>query len=98
VEVTVQAPRSRNTVRDAPDQETALVPQDGDVVVARESRSAVACTVRQHPGDIQFIASPRDEAVRLARTFAQAHAVDVWYAEDGTSHRLLEVYRPRTDS
>jgi hypothetical protein len=63
-------------------------------MVTRESRSAVRYTVRQHPGNVQFSATPRDEAVRLARIFAQTHVVDVWYSENGT-HRLLEAYRPR---
>jgi hypothetical protein len=31
----------------------------------------------------------RDEAVRLARSFGQRHAVDVWSSEAGT-YRLLE--------
>ena len=68
-------------------------PQDGDVIVTQESRSAVRYTVRQHPGNVQFSATPRDEAVRLARSFAQKHLVDLWYTENGT-HRLLEAYRP----
>ena len=71
-------------------------PRDGDVIVARDSRAGVRHTVRQHPANAQFSASARDEALRLARAFAQTHAVDVWYSEDGTS-RLLEVYR-RVDS
>lgn len=69
-------------------------PQDGDVIVTRESRSAVRYTVRQHPGNAQFSAALRDEAVRLAQSFAQKHRLDVWYSENGT-HRLLEAYRPR---
>ena len=69
-------------------------PQDGDVVVSRDLRSAHRYSVRQHPGSVQFSATPRDEAVRLARGFAQKYMVDVWYTEDGT-HRLLEAYRPR---
>ena len=70
-------------------------PQDGDVVVTREAESRVHYTVRQLPGIVQFSAGVRDQAVRLARGFAQQYAVDVWYSEAGT-YRLLEVYRPRT--
>jgi hypothetical protein len=83
------------SVSDLPSPPAGSAPQDGDVIVTRESRSAVRYTVRQHPGTVQFSASPRDEAVRLARSFAQKQAVDVWYADNGT-HRLLEAYRPRT--
>jgi hypothetical protein len=35
----------------------------------------------------------KDEAIRLARSFAQRHAVDLWYSEDGT-YELLEAFRP----
>jgi hypothetical protein len=52
-------------------------------------------TVRQLPGIVQFSAAVRDEAKRLARSFAQKHRVDVWYSEDGI-YRLLEAYRPPT--
>ena len=70
-------------------------PQDGDVVVTREVESRVHYTVRQLPGIVQFSAGVRDAAVRLARSFAQRYAVDLWYSEAGT-YRLLEAYRPRT--
>jgi hypothetical protein len=70
-------------------------PQDGDVVVTREAHSRAHYTVRQLPGIVQFSATVRDEAVRLARRFSQRYAVDVWYSEAGT-YRLLEAYRPRT--
>ena len=81
-------------VSDLPNPLAGSAPQDGDVIVTRESRSAVRYTVRQHPGNVQFSATPRDEAVRLARSFARKHVVDVWYSENGM-HRLLEAYRPR---
>lgn len=80
---------------DSPSPASVSAPRDGDLVVTRESPSTVHYTVRQYPGKVQFSASPRDEAVRLARSFAATHAVDVWYSEEGT-HRLLEAYRPRT--
>lgn len=69
-------------------------PRDGDIVVARDSKPATRYTVRQLPGDAQFSASHRDEAVRLARGFAQEQAVDLWYSENGINH-LLEVYRAK---
>jgi hypothetical protein len=62
--------------------------------VTCESNSAVRYTLRQFPGVAQTSASTRDEAVRLARSFAQKRAVDVWYAENGR-YRLLEAYRSR---
>jgi hypothetical protein len=68
-------------------------PQDGDVVVTPESRSAGRHELRQHPGTVQFSVSSRDEAVRLARSFARKYAVDVWYSEKGTEN-LLETCRP----
>jgi hypothetical protein len=67
-------------------------PQEGDVVVARESHSAVRYTVRQLPGVEQIGGSVKDEAVRLARSFAQQHGVDLWYSEYG-SYVLLEDFR-----
>jgi len=75
----------------------AARPRDGDVVVSHESRSGQKYSVRQVPGDVQFHASVRDEAIRLARGFAVKAAVDLWYAADG-AHRLLEGYRKGSTS
>jgi hypothetical protein len=72
-------------------------PRDGDVIVRRESRPGGKFSVRQVPGDVQFHASVRDEAIRLARGFAVKAAVDLWYADDG-SHRFLEAYRKGSTS
>ena len=72
-------------------------PRDGDVIVSRESRPGGKYAVRQVPGDVQFHASVRDEAIRLARGFAVKAAVDLWYADDG-AHRLLETYRKGSKS
>ena len=69
--------------------------QDGDVVVTRESEAKIRFTVRQLPATVQqFGPSSRDEAIRLARGFARAHAVDLWYRE-GDTFKLLEKYRPQ---
>jgi hypothetical protein len=68
------------------------LPRAGDVVISRASTLAVTYTVRQVPGVVQFHASARDEALQLARGFAQRSAVDLWSSEDG-SYRLLEAYR-----
>jgi hypothetical protein len=60
--------------------------------MTRESHSAVRYLVSQLPGVEQFGSSVKDEAIRLARSFAQRHAVDLWYSEDGTC-ALLEAFR-----
>jgi hypothetical protein len=61
-------------------------------MVARESASSGRYTIRQMPAVIQISAASRDEAVQIARRFAQSHAVDIWYQENA-SLRLLEAYR-----
>lgn len=76
----------------APTARDRSAPRDGDVIVARDARLGVRHTVRQHPVDVQFSASARDEALRLARGFAKVHAVDLWFSDNGST-RLLEVYR-----
>ena len=68
------------------------LPREGDVVVTRESGAAATYTVRQLPGVVQFHVSARDEAMQLARSFAQRAVVDLWYSENG-AYRLLEAYR-----
>ncbi len=79
-------------VRTSPNPMARLQPRDGDIVVTRESHSAVTYTVRQVPGGAQFRSPIRREAVRMARGFAQTNAVDLWYNREGTC-RLLEAYR-----
>jgi hypothetical protein len=69
------------------------LPRNGDVVVVREQDSAIPYTVRQRPATVQQLgASSREEAIRLARAFAQRQGVDLWHSEDG-AYRLLEIYR-----
>jgi hypothetical protein len=72
-------------------------PHDGDVIVSRESGPGGKYSVRQVPGDVQFHASVRDEAIRLARGFAVRAALDLWYGDDG-AYRLLESYRKGSTS
>ena len=74
-----------------PDPE--LCPRDGDLVVIPETRVHVHYTVRQFGEGLQFGATVRDDAVRLAVEFGRARAVDVWYREAGV-YRLLEGHRP----
>ena len=69
-------------------------PQDGDLVVTRESHSAVRYTIREVPGDPQVSMAARDEALRLAQQFASRRGVDVWYAEDG-GYQPVQSFRPR---
>jgi hypothetical protein len=69
-------------------------PQEGDVVVTRESSATVPYTVGQVPDVVQFRASARDLAIRLARNCAQQIAVDLWYREKDT-YKLLEANRRR---
>jgi hypothetical protein len=60
----------------------------------RASHSAISYTVCQLPSiKQQFGSSSREAAIRLARGFAQKHAVDLWYSDAG-AYRLLEAYRP----
>jgi hypothetical protein len=67
-------------------------PQDGDLVVTRETRSVVRYAVRQVPGDPQVTLASRDEAIQLARGFAVRCGATLWYCADGDARRL-ETYR-----
>jgi hypothetical protein len=67
-------------------------PQNGDLVVARTANTTSAYGVRQLPTEAQLGASTREEAVRVARSFAAAKHVDVWL-QDGREWRLLAHYR-----
>jgi hypothetical protein len=69
-------------------------PQDGDLVVVRVSGSDSPFSVHQVPGEAQFRAPTRNDAIQLARSFAQSHGVDLWYS-DQTTCTLLERHRPR---
>jgi hypothetical protein len=69
-------------------------PRDGDVVVTRGSSATVPYTIGQVPGVVQFRASARDLAIRLARNCAQNTAVDLWYRDKG-AYKLLDAYRRR---
>ena len=62
-------------------------------MITRESRPSTRYTIRQLPDNGQLTASSRDDAVLLARAFAEARAVNFWYSDE-TTLRLLEAYRP----
>jgi hypothetical protein len=89
---------SNSTARSVPPpagtSSTAAIhePQTGDLVVVRQDPPP-AFGVLQHPSGVQFGASTRDAAVSLARSFAEAHKVDLWFREQDV-YRLLERYRP----
>ncbi|HET7699026.1 MAG TPA: hypothetical protein VFK57_25125 [Vicinamibacterales bacterium] len=88
--VPAAAGREVNALR--PDPKGAA---DGDVLVTSHPESPPVFTVRQVPSTAQVRAGSRDEAIALARAFAVAHAVDVWFDDNG-AFRLLEAYRPRS--
>jgi hypothetical protein len=83
---------TRAPLSTAPRDTASPTPLDGDIVVGRRPASA-AHTVGQHPGEPQFTAASREEALRLAISFARKHAVDVW-ARDGHAYRRLDTFRP----
>jgi hypothetical protein len=66
-------------------------PADSDVVVSRLSASS-GHTVGQYPGDPQFTAASREEAIRLANSFARRHGLDVWFRE-GRTYLRIETFR-----
>jgi hypothetical protein len=71
-------------------------PVDGDLVVVRKPGATPpfgVLRVLQVPTGVQFGASTREAALQLARSFAQAHKIDLWYREQD-DHKLLERYRP----
>lgn len=77
-----------------PDSVVRTTPREGDIVLARDSRSD-RFTLRRHPETAQLRTSSRQDAVRVAHSFAHRHAVDVWDSENG-AYRLLEARRPMT--
>lgn len=83
-------------MRDSPSTRTSPSPSDGDVIVTRESNCGACYTVRQIPGIVQYSVAQWEDAIRLARSFARNHAVDLWYRENGTES-LLEAHRTATE-
>lgn len=86
---------ARSVPDDRPVPEAAAradAPQAGDLVVTREARSAICYSVRQVPGEAQVTMGAKDEALRLARGFARARHVGLWYSVDGVV-RKLETFR-----
>lgn len=67
--------------------------QNGDIVIVHDPTSPIPWMVREIPDAAQFGSSSKDQALQLARGYAQAHRVDVW-CNDGGHVRLLERYRP----
>jgi hypothetical protein len=70
-----------------------LEPREGDLVVARDATLGQHHTVVQFPGLTLASMAAKDDAIELARDFAQLRNVDVWYADHG-DRRLIEAFRP----
>jgi hypothetical protein len=68
-------------------------PQNGDIVIVHYPTSPIQWMVRQVPDPAQFGSSSRDQALQLARGYAQAHRLDLW-CNDSAGVRLLEQHRP----
>lgn len=67
-------------------------PEDGDLILVRETPSSERCGVRQLPGGVQLTAATKEDALKLARSFATAKKVNIWSA-DGEAVALFETYR-----
>jgi hypothetical protein len=64
-------------------------------MITRDSGTCTRYTVQRLP-DIGQVAPSREFAVTLARGFAQARAINVWYSDE-TTPCLREAYRqPQT--
>jgi hypothetical protein len=79
--------------REAADPTSPSAPQDGDLVLAPDSRTAGRHVIRQAPGIVQLSAATPDEALRLARSCAQRNGVDIWQHSEGAGYQSLETYR-----
>jgi hypothetical protein len=73
-----------------------LVPQEGDIVVTRTSDPIPRYTIRKIPGEPQILSRTWQQAVHMARRFAQQYRVDVWMA-GGLGVRLIASYRTAGD-
>jgi hypothetical protein len=73
-------------------QHARSLPQNGDIVVERETRSPARWSLRQLPASAQFSCASRDEAIGAARKFAREQEVDLWERE-GQACTLLETFR-----
>lgn len=80
----------------APD--TAAEPRPGDVIVGRDTDPEVRFSVRLHPGPVQFTTNAREDALRIAREFAEHQRVDLWQSEAGTCRRLERNRRPTSEA
>ena len=69
-------------------------PRDGDVVITPDEREPSRYLITQVPEGPQAIWASRDQALTVARNFAQLHAVDVWIRDGSLATRTAH-YRPR---
>jgi len=74
-----------------------LQPRDGDIVVERQALFPMTFTIRAMPEKVPLAVSARETALRLARHWARAHEVDLWYAEHGVIRRLETYSSTRSD-
>jgi hypothetical protein len=72
------------------------VPREGDIVVTRTSEPIPRYTIRKIPGEPQILSRTRQQAVQMARRFAQQYRVDVWMA-GGLDVQLIASYRTAGD-
>lgn len=88
---------SNATMQETPGQpvgSAATTPRERDVIVARDNGSSTRHTVGQHPGGGQVSLPTRDQACDLAREFAKAEQLDVWYRRHHAYERL-DSFRPK---
>ncbi len=71
-------------------------PEDGDIVVRRETRKGKTVFVlRTAPGPDQYVIDNRDECVAQAVTFAEIERVRAWVSGDRDRFILLNDCRTR---
>lgn len=72
----------------------AVMPRDRDLVVRQEPDRGGRFSVSELPGPVQFFSSSCEEAVRIAKGYAQRQRVDVWYVNGhGDTYHRIAGYR-----
>ncbi len=72
---------------------SALAPLGGDVVVRRAASPEEQYVLGRHQRGEQFSFRTYDEAVGIARGFAEKERVDVWYAAEAGSLVRIATFR-----
>jgi len=74
------------------------IPGTGDVVIhGRGSTATPAYAIRAVPGPDQFGYATREEADRMARSFAKRSGVNLWFSESQDGFTLLARFRRGRD-